>query len=199
MKGVHFAGTYYDKLIHTISTHPTVKGISIAETDSGYATSGLKYDHVPSGPTVRGTLQSMQKYAADAADFVHVVRGTRYSFSCHMLTYYHSLGQPSESRDIFTSLNAPRFRVRLHEVKYAYPLTPDGGIISVNQIILLGLNLLKGGRVPKSEAEAEGWLLFDKTNLNIVDQDTLERLPVGSEIVLVPKRVALPLAESDDE
>jgi hypothetical protein len=117
----------------------------------------------------------------------------------YIFTYYRSSGQSSESRGLYTSLNAPRFRVRLHDVRYAYPLTPDDGITSINQIILLGLNLLKGGRFPKGEAEAEGWLLFDKTDLNIVDRDALERLPAGSEIVLVPKKIALPLAESDDE
>jgi hypothetical protein len=86
MKGVHFGGSYYDKLADTISTRPTVKGISIAETDSRYArnpSSGLKYD-LPSGPIIGDIFQSIQKHATDAVDLVHFVRGTRYRFSCHI-------------------------------------------------------------------------------------------------------------------
>jgi hypothetical protein len=67
-----------------------------------------------------------------------------------------------------------------------FPVNPEGGIGSVETVILQGLSAIEG-TVPTSAAEAGNWLLFDKGRLHVADQETLERMPAEAELILVPK------------
>jgi hypothetical protein len=105
-----------------------------------------------------------------------------------LLTYCNSSSAKSDPPDPFASFHFPRFKVRYYDIDYFFPINPTGGIGSVETVILQGLSAIEG-KVPTSAAEAENWLLFDKSRLHVADQGTLERMPAGSELILVPKSV----------
>jgi hypothetical protein len=101
-------------------------------------------------------------------------------------TYCNSSGAKSDAPDPFASFHSPRFKVRYYDIDYFFPVNPGGRIESVETVILQGLSAIEG-MVPTSAAEAANWLLFDKGRLHVADQETLERMPAGSEDILVPK------------
>ena len=68
--------------------------------------------------------------------------------------------------DPFASFHFPRFKVRYYDIDYFFPINPTGGIGSVETVILQGLSAIEG-KVPTSAAEAENWLLFDKSRLHV--------------------------------
>ena len=82
----------------------------------------------------------------------------------------------------------PRFRVRSETKKYCFPIWGD--ILefdSLEMFIILGLEKIQGKHLSQRE-ESGNWLAFTKDYLQIDEVEVLNRLPVGSEIILV-KRV----------
>lgn len=82
----------------------------------------------------------------------------------------------------------PRFRVRSDTKKYCFPIW--GGIPefdSLEAFIILGLEKVQGKSLGHQE-EPGNWLAFTKDYLQIDEVEILNRLPAGSEIILV-KRV----------
>jgi hypothetical protein len=100
-------------------------------------------------------------------------------------TYCNSSGAKSDPPDLFASFHTPRFKVRYYDIDYFSPPI-QRGIGNVETVILQRLSPIEG-MGPTSATDAANWLLFDKSRLRVADQETLERMPAGSDLILVPK------------
>ena len=96
-----------------------------------------------------------------------------------------------ESEGIYRPLvrhYVPRFRVRSETKKYCFPIWGEvQEYDSVEMFIILGLEKIQGKHLSQKE-ESGNWLAFTNDYLQIDEVEVLNRLPVGSEIILV-KRV----------
>jgi hypothetical protein len=85
---------------------------------------------------------------------------------------------------------APSFKVRYDDSRYFYPLQIATPVTQMSTVIDLAISKLYGSR-PQSTTEYQDWMLFDREYCHIESPTDLNRLPTGSEIVMVKKSKAL--------
>jgi len=85
---------------------------------------------------------------------------------------------------------APSFKVPYDDSRYFYPLHVPSRITNISSIIDLAITKLCGSR-PQSATEHQEWMLFDREYCHIESATDLDRLPAGSEIVMVKRNQAL--------
>ena len=92
--------------------------------------------------------------------------------------------------EFMADMAAPSFKVRYDDSRYFYPVHLPSPIPNISSIIDLAITKLYGSR-PQSATEYQDWMLFDREYCHIESVTDLNRLPAGSELVMVKRSNAL--------